>query len=245
MRRVPSTGRVIVTHAERAVQRAIVIELLDRGAHVALVGEDQDALLALAKHASDRSTVIVGDLHSDKHRERVIPHAVRALGGLDAAVIGANDFDPTSLSHPAPSMAMSVRPAAHSMAPSGLPPIAFDPDAFRTGTVECLVTPSLLAHAAVRALVEAAPTDATGVGGALLLVLGAPTEREVARLACHLAMETIARGLAAEYASKGIRANALSVPDGVAPAAAADLALHLIDAPGMTGTVVPVPRPMR
>lgn len=234
-----------MTHAERAVQRAIVTELLSRGAHVALVGEDQDALMALAAHASDRATVIVGDLHSDKYRARVIPHAVKALGGLDAAVIGANDFDPTPLSQPAPPMSMSMRPAGHSMAPAGSPPTPFDPEAFRTTTTECLMTPTLLAHAAANALVEAAPADAEGLGGALLLVLGAPLEREVARLACHLAMETIARGLAAEFAPRDIRTNALSVPDGVSPAAAADLALHLLDAPGMTGTVVPVPRPMR
>lgn len=82
-----SSGRILVTGASRGIGRAVAEALGRRGAKLALLGRDADALLVTARKAPRHAaTVLVGDLANPSEREGVVPRAVEALGGLDGIV---------------------------------------------------------------------------------------------------------------------------------------------------------------
>ena len=81
-----SGGRVMVTGASRGIGRAVAEALLGRGARVAAVARDREALASLARAAPDRVQVMVADLADTTARDRLVPQAAGALGGLDGLV---------------------------------------------------------------------------------------------------------------------------------------------------------------
>jgi short-subunit dehydrogenase len=92
MARRPLTGlRTIVTGATAGIGRALVIELVGRGAKVVAMGRRGDRLQALGERlaAPDRYRHLAGDVTRREDRAAAIDLARRAFGGLDALVNNA------------------------------------------------------------------------------------------------------------------------------------------------------------
>ena len=95
--RDPFAGaRVAITGGTSGLGRALVRELLGRGAHVAFVARGRDALQRIAaEHA--RSHGIAGDV---SRKDDIYPIAMQilgALGGVDVLINNASDLGPTPL----------------------------------------------------------------------------------------------------------------------------------------------------
>lgn len=101
-RRAISGLRTIVTGATSGIGRALVIELIRRGAKVVAMGRRADRLQSLAAEvaAPDRYRSIAGDVTRREDRSAALELAKREFGGLDCLVnnagIGAlGPFDST------------------------------------------------------------------------------------------------------------------------------------------------------
>lgn len=90
-RRAISGLRTIVTGASSGIGRALVIELIRRGAKVAAMGRRADRLQSLAAEvaAPDRYRCVVGDVTRQEDRSAALELAQREFGGLDCLVNNA------------------------------------------------------------------------------------------------------------------------------------------------------------
>lgn len=84
----------IVTGASRGIGRAVAIELVTRGADVALLARDRAALdetaaLARAARAEARTPILVADAADPQAVDEAVASAVKELGRLDFAVANA------------------------------------------------------------------------------------------------------------------------------------------------------------
>ncbi len=85
--------RVILTGAAGGIGSEIAKGLVAKGAHVALVDRDEEALNALSKQLDQgglgRNTVIAADLLDSNARQNAINDAKRELGGIDMLINNA------------------------------------------------------------------------------------------------------------------------------------------------------------
>lgn len=83
--------RTIVTGATSGIGRALVIELVQRGARVVAMGRRRDRLAALSEtlRAEGRLRIVAGDVTQRNDRLAALDEAVREFGGLDALVNNA------------------------------------------------------------------------------------------------------------------------------------------------------------
>src|SRR3954463_12990932 len=90
-RRSISDLRTIVTGATSGIGRAIVIELIRRGAKVIATGRRGDRLQSLASEVAvpDRLRLLVGDVTQQPDRAAALETAARDFGGLDALINNA------------------------------------------------------------------------------------------------------------------------------------------------------------
>src|SRR5437016_3891025 len=90
-RRAISGLRTIVTGASSGIGRALVIELVRRGANVVAMGRRGDRLQSLASEASapEGYRFVVGDVTRHEDRLAALEMASRELGGLDCLVNNA------------------------------------------------------------------------------------------------------------------------------------------------------------
>jgi len=90
-RRAISGLRTIVTGATSGIGRALVIELICRGAHVIAMGRRADRLQSLAAEIAvpDRFRSIAGDVTRREDRTAALDLAKREFGGLDCLVNNA------------------------------------------------------------------------------------------------------------------------------------------------------------
>jgi Tropinone reductase 1 len=78
----------LVTGATRGIGRAIAHELLELGAHVALVARSQAEVDAAVRELGDRASGVAGDVTSASDRARIVGH-VRERGPLHVLVHNA------------------------------------------------------------------------------------------------------------------------------------------------------------
>jgi short-subunit dehydrogenase len=90
-RRAISGLRTIVTGATSGIGRAIVVELVRRGAKVVAMGRRGERLESLGAELSapDRYRFVIGDVTRHEDRAAAIETASREFGGLDALVNNA------------------------------------------------------------------------------------------------------------------------------------------------------------
>src|SRR5579859_5066574 len=91
-----STRRVAVTGGTSGLGLALVRELLNRGAKVALVARGQDRVKRVVQELSDAHG-IVGDVSRKEDTHPIAMQIVGALGGLDVLINNASDLGPTPL----------------------------------------------------------------------------------------------------------------------------------------------------
>ena len=88
---------VIVTGASRGLGRAVVHDLVRRGAAVVATARSTDALATLAEELDNVATV-VGDIGSETTRAAVVAKALRRFGRIDALVNNAAVLEPIARS---------------------------------------------------------------------------------------------------------------------------------------------------
>jgi short-subunit dehydrogenase len=90
-RRAISGLRTIVTGATSGIGRALVLELIRRGAKVVAMGRREERLQSLAAEVAeaDRYCYVAGDVTRQEDRLEAIEMANREFGGLDALVNNA------------------------------------------------------------------------------------------------------------------------------------------------------------
>jgi NAD(P)-dependent dehydrogenase (short-subunit alcohol dehydrogenase family) len=95
--RDPFAGRrVAITGGTSGLGRALVRELLSRGAHVAFVARSRDAVQRIsAEHA--RSYGIAGDVSRKDDTHPIAMQILGALGGVDVLINNASDLGPSPL----------------------------------------------------------------------------------------------------------------------------------------------------
>lgn len=81
--------KALVTGASRGIGRATAEALIARGDEIAVVGRDEEALIALAHSAPKQVTAIVGDVTRASERDAMVSRASDAMGGLDALICAA------------------------------------------------------------------------------------------------------------------------------------------------------------
>jgi NAD(P)-dependent dehydrogenase (short-subunit alcohol dehydrogenase family) len=241
-----SRGRVLVTGASRGIGRAVVEALVTRGAHVAALGRDTDALMDVARIAPDKITAVVGDLSDADTRRELVPRAVEALGGLDGLVCAAGMIRRESVDHITPE-AIDAQLVLNFRAPLELSLAFAQHVKSRVGSGAIVHLSSTLAsrpshgtlvYAATKAAVEAMTR-----GLALEL---APNGIRVNAIAPGIVDTDMVRGARGEESTaeveqrmSGLRAlhplGRLGRPDDIAHAA-----VHLLDAEWTTGTVLHV-----
>jgi NAD(P)-dependent dehydrogenase (short-subunit alcohol dehydrogenase family) len=87
--------RVLVTAGASGIGREIVRAFANSGAQVFVVDVNADGLATLAKESSSIHTALC-DMSSRTDIERMVPEAVRVLGGLDVLVNNAGISGPTA-----------------------------------------------------------------------------------------------------------------------------------------------------
>ncbi|MBC7173021.1 MAG: SDR family oxidoreductase [Polyangiaceae bacterium] len=177
-----SAGKVLVTGASRGIGRAVVELLLDRGASVAAVGREEDALVKLARRDPSRVTVIIGDVSDPSQRDRIVENAASALGGLDGLVCSAGIARHQALG------LIDQATVERQLAVNFVAPLMLSQDAARTMRLER--KGGAIVH--VSSTLALRPAPGTVVYGATKAALNALT-----------------RGLAAELAPDRIRVNAV------------------------------------
>jgi NAD(P)-dependent dehydrogenase (short-subunit alcohol dehydrogenase family) len=89
-------SRVAVTGGTSGLGLALVRELLNRGAEVALVARGQDGVKRVVQELSDAHG-IVGDVSRKEDTHPIAIQIVGALGGLDVLINNASDLGPAPL----------------------------------------------------------------------------------------------------------------------------------------------------
>jgi len=92
MKRVLRDRRALLTGASRGIGPHIARALAREGVNLAITARSTDGLALLAAElegAGGRVQTIAGDLRSGAERERVVTHAVAALGGIDVLINNA------------------------------------------------------------------------------------------------------------------------------------------------------------
>lgn len=84
--------RALITGASSGIGRATALLLAQRGAHVALVARDQNALQSLSQeiqHQGGQVSLYPGNLLDQHERKRVVDSLLQSLGGLELLVNAA------------------------------------------------------------------------------------------------------------------------------------------------------------
>ncbi len=89
------TQRVLITAGASGIGREIVRGFVATGAQVFVTDVDAGALAALARE-SDQIHIAACDMSNRADIERMVPEAVRVLGGLDVLVNNAGISGPTA-----------------------------------------------------------------------------------------------------------------------------------------------------
>lgn len=92
--------RVLLTGASGGLGRALALQLAKRGVHLALVGRQEETLLALnhaVTQAGGQGRVILNDFKAPNSAETVVNEAISTLGGLDIVINNAGVIDFTTL----------------------------------------------------------------------------------------------------------------------------------------------------
>lgn len=92
--------RALVTGASQGLGRALALELVRHGAHVALVArhhEALDAVVAEARALGGTAHAIVGDVGDKRDAHRIAGAAAGALGDLDLVIHNASTLGPLPL----------------------------------------------------------------------------------------------------------------------------------------------------
>ncbi|MCA9533669.1 MAG: SDR family oxidoreductase [Myxococcales bacterium] len=178
-----SSGRVLVTGASRGIGRAVVAQLVARGARVAAVGRDEEALMQVARTSSRQVTAVVGDLARESERELLVGHAAEALGGLDGLIhcAGVVKYEPVGTLTPQALEAM-----------------------WRVNQL----APTLLSQEAARIMVEQGHGGSIVTVSSTLSTRPAPST--VGYAGTKAALEATTRGLAKELSARAIRVNAVA-----------------------------------
>jgi NAD(P)-dependent dehydrogenase (short-subunit alcohol dehydrogenase family) len=173
--------RVLITGASRGIGAAIARALIARGASLAVVGRQRASLEALVG-ADARHCVLVADLEREDEAVACVDRAAAALGGLDGFVSCAGIVEYAGVA-------------------------AITPDSIERQLAVNLVAPLLQAQ-------RAAPIMQRSGGGVMLLVSSTiglkPVPLTTVYSASKAALISVARSLAIELASSGIRVNAIA-----------------------------------
>jgi Tropinone reductase 1 len=171
----------LVTGGTRGIGRAIVAELLELGAHVALVARSPAEVDAAVRELGDRVTGVAGDVTSAADRARIVGH-VRERGPLHVLVHNAGG---------------NVR----------APLVDYDDATIEKLIALNLTSPVLLSrdlHPMLRAAGGASVIHVGSIAGQIALPTG------VAYGAAKAGIEQVARTLALEWARDGIRVNTVA-----------------------------------
>lgn len=177
-----SEGRVVVTGASRGIGRAVVTALAARGARVAAVARDRDALDALAAEA-EGVTPIVADVGDPGACDAIVEGAAEALSGLDGVVSAAG--------------IVRYQPVG-----------AITERDLRAQLDVNLVAPILLAQSAAR--VMRAQGTAGAIVNVASTIAMRPAPSTIAYAATKGGLVAATRGLALELAPDRIRVNAVA-----------------------------------
>lgn len=178
-----SSGRLLVTGASGGIGHALVLALVEAGAHVVAAGRDTDSLLALAKEAPTAITVAIGDLAVPTERAQLVSRAVEVLGGLDGLVNCAGRVDYQAVG-------------------------AITPAALEAQLAVNLVAPILLAQDAAAVMRRAGQGGA--IVNVASTLAHAPAPSTTAYAATKAGLLAVTRGFAQELAVDRIRVNAVS-----------------------------------
>jgi NAD(P)-dependent dehydrogenase (short-subunit alcohol dehydrogenase family) len=173
--------RVLITGASRGIGAAIARALITHGAQLALVGRRRAALEAVAGGDS-RHAVIEADLERADDAVACVDRAAAALGGLDGFVSCAGIVEYAGVA-------------------------SITPDSIERQLAVNLVAPLLQAQ-------RIAPVMQRSGGGVMLLVSSTiglkPVPLTTVYSASKAGLISVARSLAIELASSGIRVNAIA-----------------------------------
>jgi Tropinone reductase 1 len=171
----------LVTGGTRGIGRAIAIELLELGAHVALVARSQTEVDAAVRELGDRVSGVAADVTSAADRARIVGH-VRERGPLHVLVHNAGS---------------NVRARL----------IDYDDATIERMIALNLTAPLLLSrdlHPALRDAQSASVIHVSSIAGLVALPTG------VAYAAAKAGIAQVARTLALEWARDGIRVNTVA-----------------------------------
>ena len=177
----------VVTGGSRGLGLAGAAALVGDGAHVILVGRDQDALDSAVSSlgGGTHAVGLPGDLADPSTAERVVAAAVARYGRLDGALLSVGG-------------------------PEGGSPMTVADDAWRLAFETVFLGPLRVARAAANAM-SSSPDQVTGTGGSLVFVLSTSARELVPGLTTSnglrpgLAM--LVKDLADELAPRGTRVN--------------------------------------
>ena len=172
-----------MTGASGGIGRAVVAQLVARGARVAAVGRDEEALMQVARTSSRQVTAVVGDLARESERELLVGHAAEALGGLDGLIhcAGVVKYEPVGTLTPQALEAM-----------------------WRVNQL----APTLLSQEAARIMVAQGHGGSIVTVSSTLSSRPAPST--VGYAGTKAALEATTRGLAKELSARAIRVNAVA-----------------------------------
>ena len=190
----------IVTGASAGIGRAIALMFAEQGAAVVLAARHRPGLDEVAgaiRAKGGRAQVVAGDVGQPDLHDQLVAEAVRAFGGLDIAVNNAGTVGP-------------LRPLAE-----------IEPDEWDRTLTTNLTAAYLGARRQIPAMLERGSGSIVFTSSFVGTSVGLPGM--AAYGASKAGLMGLVKGITADYAARGIRANAL-LPGGVDTAMAGDQA---------------------
>lgn len=182
-------ARALVTGSTSGIGRAIALRFAAEGAHVVVHGRDHargDAVVAAATERGGHAVFVPADLSEEAACESLVDAAVGALGGLTVLVNNA---------------------VASAVDESDGPVTELTTSAWEASLRVNLTAPMWLSRRAIPHLIEAGH-------GAIVNISSRQAERSSPGLSAYAASKSglngLTRAIAVDYASAGIRCNAIS-----------------------------------